>query len=172
MTFTVGAVPVVLVPEIEIELDGLGEVDAAVATSVDASLTASAGARYEDGKLSPIAELDQSFDHQPPDPQGSAKLAATLSSELEVAAYGFGGPTFGFDAGLELNADIDATPWWTLDAPIAFTAGLDGRGGALDLGRRAGTRTGTGRRTDLRFRAEYAQRLGERQRPFNAPSAA
>ena len=126
VTFTVGPVPVVLVPEIEIELEGLGNIDAAVSTSFDASLTAKAGARYEDGGLSPISELTESFNHQPPDPSGSVQLSANLTSELEIAAYGVGGPAFNFSAGLEANADPEADhPWWTLDAPVSFTAGLD-----------------------------------------------
>ncbi len=125
VTFSVG-IPIVLVPKIEIQLDGLGEIDAAVSTSVDASLTAKAGARYEDGDLSPISDLQQSFTYQAPDPQGSAKLTAALSSELEIAAYGVGGPAFNFNAGLEANAEPEAPhPWWSLDAPISFTAGLD-----------------------------------------------
>lgn len=125
VTFTIGPVPVVLVPEIEVELSGVGEVQAGVATSVDASLTATAGARYENGDLSPIAELRESFDHQRPDPTASARLGATLTSSLEIAAYGVGGPEFAFNAGLDFTADTDATPWWTLDAPISFTAAMD-----------------------------------------------
>jgi hypothetical protein len=125
ITFFVGSIPVVLVPELEIDLEGFGTVEAAVSTSVDASLTATAGARYEDGDLSPIAELDESFSHVPPNPTGSATLEATLSSELEIAAYGAGGPAFTFDAGLEMNADPADEPWWTLDAPVALTAGLE-----------------------------------------------
>jgi hypothetical protein len=126
ITFTLGVLPVVLVPEISIDLSGLGQIDANVSTSVDASLTARAGARYADGDLSPIAEVEKTFEHVPPDPQASAKLAATLTSELEVSAYGAGGPEFEFNAGLEMNADPDAKdPWWTLDAPVSVTAGLE-----------------------------------------------
>ena len=126
ITFTIGPIPVVIVPELEIDLDGLGQIDANVATSVDASITATAGAEYEDGRLSPIAEHAESFNHQPPDPQAAAKLQATLSSALEAKFYGAGGPEVGLDAGLLMNADYDAPdPWWTLDAPVALTAGLD-----------------------------------------------
>lgn len=125
ITFFVAGIPVVLVPEIEIELSGLGEVEAEVATGVSATLTATAGAEYEDGELSPIADLTETFSHQPPDPEAAASLAATLTSSLEIAAYGVGGPEFAFNAGLELDADPEADPWWTLDAPISFTAGLD-----------------------------------------------
>ena len=126
ITFTLGVFPVVLVPEISIDLSGLGQIDADVSTSVDASLTARAGARYADGELSPIAEVEKTFEHEPPDPHASARLAATLTSELEVSAYGVGGPEFEFNAGLEMNADPDAEdPWWTLDAPISLTAGLE-----------------------------------------------
>lgn len=126
ITFTIGPIPVVIVPELEIDLDGLGQIDANVATSVDASITATAGAKYQDGKLSPIAELEKTFEHQPPDPQATAKLTATLSSELEAKFYGAGGPAVDLNAGLEMNADSDAAdPWWTLDAPIAVTAGLE-----------------------------------------------
>ena len=112
-------------PEVEIELDGLGQIDAAVATSVDASVTATAGTKYEDGELSPIAELDTSFEHVPPDPQASATLQANLSSELEAKFYAVGGLAIDLNAGLELNATPGGSPWWTLDAPVSVTAGLD-----------------------------------------------
>jgi hypothetical protein len=125
VTFSIGPVPVVLVPELEIELSGKGSVSAGVDTSVDASLTARAGAKYEDGKLSPISELEEEFAFDPPEPEAAATLAATLSSELEVSLYGVGGPAFSFDSGLELGADLNAEPWWWLDAPISFTAGLE-----------------------------------------------
>ena len=121
----VGPIPVIIVPELEIELDGLGQVDADVATSVDASITATAGANYENGRLSPIATVDRTFDYQPPNPHASAQLKATLSSELEAKFYNVTGPTVGLNAGLEMNADSAADPWWTLDAPISVTAGLD-----------------------------------------------
>ena len=146
VTFPVGPVPVVLVPEIEVELSGLGDVKASVATSVSASLTARAGARYEDGGLSPIAEIDRNFAYQPPNPQANAKLAATLSSELEVSLYGVGGPTFAFNTGLELNADSATEPWWTLDAPISFTAGLEIDALDLEAGPTRSTRSASASR--------------------------
>lgn len=106
LTFYVGPVPVVLLPELEIVLSGKGEVSGGVDTSVDASVTARAGAKYEDGALSPIADFEKTFADDPPEPEA----AATLSSEIEVKAYGVGGPAFGLDTGLELGADISQAP--------------------------------------------------------------
>ena len=125
VTFVIVGVPVVVVPELEIELSGSGEVSASVDTSVNASVTARAGAKYEDGELSPIAELDKHFTWDPPEPEAAAKLAATLSAELEASVYGVGGPELTVNGGLEFGADLNAEPWWWLDAPISVTAGFE-----------------------------------------------
>lgn len=125
ITFDIG-IPVVIVPELEVELGGLGRIDAEISTSVDASVTGTAGAKYEDGSLSPVAEIDHDFGFEPPDPQAKATLSGTLDAELEGAFYGAGGPAVTLSSGLEANADPDARdPWWTLDAPVSLTAGLE-----------------------------------------------
>jgi hypothetical protein len=125
VAFSVFGIPVVVAPEFGVELSGVGSVEASVGTSVSASLTARAGARYANGRLSPIADLEEDFDFQPPQPQAAAHVEATLASELDVKFYGVGGPELGFNAGLELNANPSAVPWWALEAPISVTAGLE-----------------------------------------------
>jgi hypothetical protein len=125
VAFSVFGIPVVVAPEFGVELSGVGSVEASVGTSVSASLTARAGARYANGRLTPIADLDEDFDFQPPQPQAAAHVEATLASELDVKFYGVGGPELGFNAGLELNANPWAVPWWALEAPISVTAGLE-----------------------------------------------
>jgi hypothetical protein len=124
--FVVGpGIPVIIKPEIEVSLSGLGQVDASVSTSLDATVTAKAGARYEDGQLDPIIDFDHDFDYVPPEPQGNAKLSGTVTTELDLELYGAGGPELAFNGGLELNAALNADPAWTLDAPISITAGFE-----------------------------------------------
>ena len=125
IVFTIGAFPVVITPTIAVELSGLGEVNSTVSTAISASATATAGARFENGVLSPIIDFQKTFDFQRPDPQGSIKLAATVSPALKLSFYGRGGPEVVFNAGLELNANPNSDPRWTLDAPVSITAELE-----------------------------------------------
>ena len=125
ITFSIGPVPVVLLPEVDVELSGGGTVGASVASNIEASVTAKAGARFEDGQFTPISELSRNFGFQRPAPAGTAQLTGTVSPQLEVLFYGAVGPEFSVNAGLELNADPFAEPWWWLDGTLSVTGEME-----------------------------------------------
>jgi hypothetical protein len=124
ISFTVGPIPVVLVPRLSIYLAADGRVSASVSTSIDASVTATAGVHYEDGDAEPVGGVDPTFNYTPPDPTASAQLGATITPTLDVLIYGVGGPSAFVSAGLSVQANPEDDPWWTLTAPVKAGAKL------------------------------------------------
>jgi hypothetical protein len=125
ITFQVGPLPVVLTPNATIELSAHADANADLKAGLSLSATASAGIGYSrsDG-LSPIHTFTPSFTHSGPTITGDGSAGASLTPTVNVLVYGVGGPQMAFKAGVELNGDIHANPWWTLTAPIDLTAQL------------------------------------------------
>jgi hypothetical protein len=122
--FTVGPVPVVVVPIVSAALSAEGEVQAFVESEVHASITAKAGIEYSHGGAHPVAGFEKDFGWTPPEPTGTAHLEAKVSPQLDLLVYGVAGPTATFNAGLAVDADTSADPEWTLTAPVSLTAKL------------------------------------------------
>lgn len=122
--FSVGPVPVVIIPKLTVYLSASGKVEATVSTEVHGSVDASAGLEYKKGDVKPVAAFDHGFGYTPPDPAGSAELGATISPTLDLMFYGVAGPEVAFNVGLQLDADPEASPSWKLTAPVSLTAKL------------------------------------------------
>jgi hypothetical protein len=124
ITFSVGPVPVVVVPVASAYLSAEGKVEVSVDSEIHGSVTASAGIEYSHGDAHPVGGFEKEFGWTPPDPQGSAHLGAKVSPTLDLLIYGVGGPQAQFDVGLAVDADLFNDPAWTLTAPVALTAKL------------------------------------------------
>jgi hypothetical protein len=122
--FSVGPIPVVVVPVLSATLSANGKVEASVETEVHGSITAKAGIEYSGGSAHPVAGFEKDFGWTPPEPSGKAHLEATVSPTVDLLIYGVGGPSATFNAGLAVDADTNAEPAWTLTAPISLTAKL------------------------------------------------
>jgi hypothetical protein len=83
-SFTVGPVPVVLRPQAQLYLAANGEVKASVATSLEASISATAGVEYDGRNFKPIGRLTPTFNYQPPTISASASAQATLTPTIDV----------------------------------------------------------------------------------------
>jgi hypothetical protein len=123
-TFTIGPVPVVLIPVVQLYLSANGHVEAAINTSAVASLTANAGVNYDGRAFSQFGGLTPRFTYTPPTLTASGGVQAGVAPTLDVLVNGVGGPRIDLNAGLKLSADIAAAPWWTLTAPISLGAQL------------------------------------------------
>lgn len=123
--FQVGPVPVVLTPNASVFLDAAAKADAKLSTGLSASISATAGVQYAKGAgTSPLGSFDKTFTFDPPSLDAGGRLTANLTPTLNVLLYGVAGPEIAFKAGLDLDADIAKTPWWTLTAPVDLTAEL------------------------------------------------
>ncbi len=126
--FSIGPVPVVIVPKFKLELRFDGSIGFSVSYEVQGDLTLKAGAQYKDGSWKNISGLDHSFVTQPVKADSfvqvvvKAKLKAALRAELlfygVVGVYAEVVPQAGADiayprspiwkvtAGLEVNAGV------------------------------------------------------------------
>ncbi|NJC73762.1 PQQ-binding-like beta-propeller repeat protein [Planosporangium thailandense] len=121
ITFTVGIVPVVIVPQLQLYLDASGTVRAAVTTDAHQSLSATAGLVYSSGSTRPVARLANTFDYTPPTWSERASVQADVSPKFSFLLYGVTGPTLDTRVYIRFDADSAARPAWTLRA--GFTAG-------------------------------------------------
>lgn len=123
-TFTIGPIPVVLVPMVQLYLSASGHVEAALTTSAVASLTANAGVNYDGHSFSKFGGLTPKFTFTPPTLTASGGAQAAVAPTLDVLVNGVGGPRIDLNAGLKLSADIATSPWWKLTAPVSLGAQL------------------------------------------------
>ncbi|MDO9354791.1 MAG: hypothetical protein Q7T55_13930 [Solirubrobacteraceae bacterium] len=122
--FSVGPVPVVLKPQVQVYLSATAEAHAEIKTSLDASMSANAGVAYQDGEFTSFGGLTPSMTYQPPTLSAGGTAQVTLTPTLDVLLYGVAGPRVDLTAGLKLSADSNANPWWKLTAPIDLGAQL------------------------------------------------
>lgn len=125
ITFPVGGVPVVIVPELTVKLDAQISGSAKISSSVTQQFTAKAGVEYNGGRVKPINKLSNTLNYQPlalTEAKGSASVGIT--AELIGKFYGLTGPTITVSAVLSANVNPVATPWWILVFDLTAKAGL------------------------------------------------
>lgn len=117
--FTIAGIPIVLQPNGQIYLSGRAEANARMSASASASLTATAGVAFEDGTFKPFGGLTPRTSYSPPDLSAGGSLGLYAAPAVYVKINGIGGPELDLTSGFELAADVGATPWWTLTAPLS-----------------------------------------------------
>lgn len=126
LAFSIGFIPVVLTSTIPVYLDAGAQIDASVSTSIGGGFSAQAGVGWTKGDgFYPIDQFTPSFSFQPPTLSANASVDANLTPTVEVTLDGFAHADLSLEAGLALDANTAANPWWTLTAPVALSADLD-----------------------------------------------
>lgn len=121
----IGPIPVVIVLQGQLFVDGDLSGDANVQSSVNASDSVTGGISYANHRFSPIfAGPNASFTFSPPSVTATGDAKADVEPALQMLLYGVGGPQLGIKGGLDLQADTTKTPWWTLTAPVSLEASL------------------------------------------------
>jgi len=124
-TVWVGPVPVVLTSQIIVYVDADAGANAAITSSVGTGFSASAGIGWtKSGGFAPIHTFNSHLSFQPPVLTANAHVAGDLTPTVDVLLYGVAGPEIALKAGLDLEANTTANPWWTLTAPVDLTASL------------------------------------------------
>lgn len=117
--FFIGDIPVVVRLELNLTIEGEVTTSTALTASASESYTATAGVTYAGGQITHFGHAKPTTGYKPLDP---AKASGTVSMaegpELTVQLYGYDGPVFNDDAGLELEVDPASTPWWNLYALV------------------------------------------------------
>ncbi len=119
----IGPIPIVVVTQGSLYLAANANAQAAISTSATASLTATAGINYDHG-FSAFGGLTPNLTWKPPTLTASGTAQAALTPTVDVLIDGIAGPRIELGTGLKLAADITATPWWNLTAPLALAAQL------------------------------------------------
>lgn len=120
----VGPVPVVLAPRIPIYVSADGSVSTTLSAGVHGSVSATAGLAYDRGDFNPIGSASASWDYTGPTVDATAELGGRIIPAFQLLLYGAAGPELAFSTGLQLSADTEADPWWTLSAPLDLNASL------------------------------------------------
>ncbi len=126
ITFSIGPVPVVLVPRIVFRVGVNGTVTADLTTGIQSDASVRVGFGYQNGGFSPVSEFDSNADFDAPNfrdgARGSAKVWAGPRAEL--AAYGIAGVYGELRGFVEGTVDATADPYWTLSAGAEALAGV------------------------------------------------
>jgi hypothetical protein len=117
----VGPVPVVITPTLQLYLSGNASITAKVSVSIEQTASATVGVSYEHGRFSPIESFPEHF-KQSFATEGDATAELALTPTVDTLIYGVTGPSFDIGAAAKFDADIHATPWWTLQG--CLQAGL------------------------------------------------
>lgn len=120
----VGFMPVYIAVDLPVVVGLNGDVHVGVTTSVTQELSASAGLLYENGGWSAVNQLDNDFQFNPPQLSAGLNLFAYSGVKLNLLVDGVIGPYVEADAGLELEADVFANPWWELYGRLKILVGF------------------------------------------------
>ena len=137
ITFAIGPVPVVLVPQITLVVGASGEISAHASFRVDQSLTYLVGAEYNGG-LRTINTFTPSFTRRFEDfSHGSFRARAYITASANVTFYGSSSNYVGASAMgyLEVDARVPRSPAWTLHAGVECRVRYSLRVWRLSIGR-------------------------------------
>jgi hypothetical protein len=125
ITFFIGWLPVVIVPQVQFYLSGHGQVTAQLTAAVGQQLTAKAGIAYANGSYTPSSSITNTFTYTPPTPSLTGDVKVAAGPQLQLLFYGVAGPEATVNATVELSVDTTASPWWKL------LGGVEGGGGLV-----------------------------------------
>jgi hypothetical protein len=120
----VGPIPVVIVPELLTTFKADADADASISTSVKASMSATGGLTYSDGRVSPVEKFTKSFSFEPPTPEAKGSIGARLVPAGRLLIYGIGGPEVDLSGGPQFDLDTTSASLWRLHVPIELSAQL------------------------------------------------
>jgi hypothetical protein len=129
VTVWVSYVPIVLTPQIDINVGLDGEIFAELTTGVTISQEDEgayvAGVEFDNGTWKEIKDEPVfTFEYREPTLSADAKIKAYAGPQLELMLYGIAGPHCNIYGYLDFEADIWDDPWWALYAGVDVTAGL------------------------------------------------
>jgi hypothetical protein len=125
IVFSVGPIPVVLIPAISATLSGGGGLSGNVSVGATGTAQLHAGVDYYDGQAHPVGGITPKFTGgSAPTVEGSGHIGGTISPAINLLVYGVGGPKAALNVGLSLDATASEDPPWTLTSPVSVTAGL------------------------------------------------
>lgn len=123
-TFSVGPVPVVIVPKLNFQVTGEASVGARISTWVEQSLDTEFGVAWDGSRFGPYGSAKASFKTYRPSPSGTLKIKAAIGPKLAFDFYDVAGPYLTADLFMQLKADTAKDPWWRLSGGLQAGGGL------------------------------------------------
>jgi len=131
ITVPVGPVPVVFSPVLMVKTGVDGTVHAGVTFEASQTASASVGIQYRESEWKSFADVTNSFTPLTPRLSAGGQVKGSAPVLINVFLYGVVGPYSGFQAYLELEADVFDTPRWKLygglEVPVGFKADIFGK---------------------------------------------
>ncbi len=125
ITFFIGPVPVVVVPQLDVVVGVDGSIKVGISTSVSHELSMRAGVSYDQAEgWQPISELTAHYSYMPLQPTLDASLKGYFGARFNLYLYGLAGPYVKVTPFLELKVQPLDTPRWLLYGGIDVPAGF------------------------------------------------
>ena len=123
-TFTIGPVPVVFVPKIQLFIAVDGSIEAEFSSGATEGFSGKLGTRYTaDDGWGTIKEKTSTFDYYPPNLDVSTNIEANVGPEVSLLLYGVAGPFTNVTACSKLDAELHTgTDNWDLDFNVGVKA--------------------------------------------------
>jgi hypothetical protein len=131
ITLSIGPVPVVFVPILEVYLHGDGSLTATLDYSVQQQLTLVAGFKYNsDSGFEDLSERTANFTRTGPNFTGNLDLRGSIGLKFELLLYGVIGPYGSLEAGPHLSANLSGLPpdgnlLWRFEGCLWLSVGID-----------------------------------------------
>ncbi len=128
ITFSIGPIPVVIVPKFKLELRFDGSIGFSVSYEVQGDLSLKAGAQYKNGSWSNISGLDHNFLTQPVKADSFVQVVAKASLKGairgELLFYGMVGIYAEIVPKAALDIAYPRAPIWKVSAGVEVNAGI------------------------------------------------
>jgi len=124
-TITIYAgIPIIITPVIILKLGAGVEVNCEMSTGVHQELGFEAGFEYIKGDFDPFCDMDMDLGPIPPSLTNSLEAKAYVKPQIEMKIYQVISPSLAMELYALLEAEIGASPWWTLYAGLGGEAGF------------------------------------------------
>ena len=121
---TIAGVPVVLVPQLEINAGVSFEVNCNVSSGITQQMDYSIGIKYKDNQWTPVNEMNKSFNYTPPHLSCNANARAYIRPQLNIRIYDVVAPYLYADLYGKIEADVSQNPWWHIYAGADMGVGV------------------------------------------------
>lgn len=123
---SVGALPVVIKPEIEFHAGARGGINTSTRANVENDFSATFSVLYSNSQWTTTNNFENSFSSDFSS-EGSLETRFFAGPKLNLLLYGVDGFYGKVEGYVEAEADIQENPWWTLTGGIDLKAGVGGR---------------------------------------------
>lgn len=131
--FMLGAVPIVIVPVLDVYVGLDGSVHVGVVSKVEQKATSTFGVYRAAGQWYTDGSFVNEFHFAPPTLSAGLDAKGFIGAQLSLLLYGITGPYGKLNAYLKLEADVLATPWWKLYGGLEASGGVKAQVFSNDL---------------------------------------